>query len=95
MAQSLAILTRHQQIAANEANKDKTGSKMMNMTRKPMPSDIQFELDAYKRPIQKIALLCGSPGAGVCFYLDKPRWSLNYCCLENDFSTCRSKTCRI
>ncbi|CAF0978575.1 unnamed protein product [Adineta ricciae] len=63
MAQSLAILTRHQQIAANEANKDKIGSKA-NVTKKPMPSDIQFELDAYKRPIQKIALLCGSPGAG-------------------------------
>ncbi|CAF0977675.1 unnamed protein product [Adineta ricciae] len=63
MAQSLAILTRHQQIATNEANKDKIGSKA-NMTKKPMPSDIQFELDAYKRPIQKIALLCGSPGAG-------------------------------
>ena len=71
MAQSLAILTRHQQIAANEANKDKIGSKA-NVTKKPIPSDIQFELDAYKRPTQKIALLCGSPGAGVRFYLNRP-----------------------
>ncbi|CAF1157076.1 unnamed protein product [Rotaria sordida] len=34
------------------------------INKKTYPSDIQFELDAYKRPQQKIALLCGSPGAG-------------------------------
>ncbi|CAF2483217.1 unnamed protein product [Rotaria sp. Silwood2] len=34
------------------------------MNKKTYPSDIQFELDPYKRPQQKIALLCGSPGAG-------------------------------
>ncbi|CAF1271335.1 unnamed protein product [Rotaria sordida] len=34
------------------------------INKRTYPSDIQFELDAYKRPQQKIALLCGSPGAG-------------------------------
>ncbi|CAF4005072.1 unnamed protein product [Rotaria sp. Silwood2] len=56
-------IARHQQITSNESNKDKnnlTGT----MNKKTYPSDIQFELDPYKRPQQKIALLCGSPGAG-------------------------------
>jgi hypothetical protein len=60
----LAILTRHQQITINESNKDKTNFKGI-INKKSYPSDIQFELDSYKRPQQKIALLCGSPGAGV------------------------------
>ncbi len=59
------IQTRHQQIAFNETNKDKNNSKGI-IHKKAYPSDIQFELDSYKRPQQKIALLCGSPGAGVC-----------------------------
>ncbi len=60
------IQTRHQQIASNESNKDKNNFKGGSI-KKSFPSDIQFELDAYKRPLQKIALLCGSPGAGVCY----------------------------
>ncbi len=59
------LQTRHQQIASNELNKDKNNSKGI-INKKSYPSDIQFELDSYKRPQQKIALLCGSPGAGVC-----------------------------
>jgi hypothetical protein len=70
MVKSLAILNRHQQIASNEANKNKTNFKE-NTYKKSFPSEIQFELDAYKRPQQKIALLCGSPGAGVSFSLFK------------------------
>lgn len=46
---------------------NKTKNFKGNFTKKPFPSEIQFELDPYKRPIQKIALLCGSPGAGVSF----------------------------
>lgn len=53
---------RHQQ---NETNKEKTNFKGSMMNKKSYPSDIQFDLDAYHRPQQKIALLCGSPGAGV------------------------------
>ena len=59
------IQTRHQQQANEEMNKTKNFKG--NFTKKPFPSEIQFELDPYKRPIQKIALLCGSPGAGVSF----------------------------
>ena len=62
------IQTRHQQISFNEASKDKNHSKGI-INKKSYPSDIQFELDAYKRPEQKIALLCGSPGAGVCYLI--------------------------
>jgi hypothetical protein len=58
------IQTRHQQITFNESNKNKNNFKE-NINKKSYPSDIQFELDPYKRPQQKIALLCGSPGAGV------------------------------
>ena len=61
MVESLAILNRHQQ---NESNKEKANFKG-SIPKKPYPSEIQFELDAYHRPQQKIALLCGSPGAGV------------------------------
>lgn len=61
-------IARHQQIALNESNKDKGISKgTITTTKKSYPSDIQFELDAYKRPQQKIALLCGTPGSGVCY----------------------------
>ncbi|CAF3735947.1 unnamed protein product [Adineta steineri] len=57
------IQTRHQQIATNELNKDKNNSKGI-IHKRVYPSDIQFELDTYKRPQQKVALLCGTPGAG-------------------------------
>ncbi|CAF4179606.1 unnamed protein product, partial [Adineta steineri] len=57
------IQTRHQQIASNELNKDKNNSKGI-IHKRVYPSDIQFELDTYKRPQQKVALLCGTPGAG-------------------------------
>ncbi|CAF1288515.1 unnamed protein product, partial [Rotaria sordida] len=57
------IQTRHQQITSNESNKDKNNLTGI-INKRTYPSDIQFELDAYKRPQQKIALLCGSPGAG-------------------------------
>ncbi|CAM4901673.1 unnamed protein product [Rotaria socialis] len=57
------IQARHEQIASNEAHKDRTHS-IATVNKKVYPSDIQFELDACKRPLQKVALLCGSPGAG-------------------------------
>ncbi|CAF2157148.1 unnamed protein product [Rotaria magnacalcarata] len=56
-------IARHEQIASNEAHKNKTHS-IATVNKKVYPSDIQFELDACKRPLQKVALLCGSPGAG-------------------------------
>ena len=58
------IQIRHQQNTSNESNKDTSNFKG-SITKKPYPSEIQFELDACHRPQQKIALLCGSPGAGV------------------------------
>jgi hypothetical protein len=58
------IQIRHQQITSNESHKNKTNFKEI-INKKSYPSEIQFELDPYKRPLQKIALLCGSPGAGV------------------------------
>jgi hypothetical protein len=65
LAHFRTIQARHQQMtSSNEFNKDKNTFKA-NLPKKIYPSDIQFELDAYKRPQQKIALLCGSPGAGV------------------------------
>jgi hypothetical protein len=62
------IQARHEQIALNESNKEKNNFKGI-INKKSYPSDIQFELDSYKRPQQKIALLCGSPGAGVCLLI--------------------------
>ena len=59
------IQTRHQQTISTEFHKDKN-SLTGTAHKKFNPSNIQFELDAYKRPQQKVALLCGSPGAGVC-----------------------------
>lgn len=57
------IQARHQQNAANQTTKEKMHFKASS-PKKTYPSEIQFELDAYKRPQQKVALLCGSPGAG-------------------------------
>ncbi len=82
------IQTRHQQITLNELNKDKNNSKGI-INKKSSPSDIQFELDPYKRPQQKIALLCGSPGAGVCHLFPFKNFEIDiFYLLENNSCTC-------
>jgi hypothetical protein len=84
----LAILTRHQQ---QELTKDKNNLKTTPIIihKKSYPSDIQFELDSYKRPQQKIALLCGSPGAGVCHLIQSKTITKNFLFIENNSRTYR------
>ena len=77
MVESVAILNRHQQNTSNDSNKEKNNFKG-SVNKKSYPSEIQFELDACNRPQQKIALLCGSPGAGVSDRLKSFKVSWKY-----------------